>query len=884
PDWRAVHQLSCWLACISGLAAQLRVAPALLSLASERVGFLRSLRRAALLTTRARQVMSETHQPALALHYCAWCRPLQSRPESGPRTSGPSVFDTLACLAVRDEFCQRALELGACDFIVGAQFERAQPGASAGRLRNGDYCAIWPATITLNGAAAEHLPVLLDVANPNSQANLAPVATPVPGPGRANTVPPAAGHGRADLPPSCPLCLCVRKNVAARDRLSGFWRPGSAARCLTHGMESRDERPACRLQSTSQKAALLAMGCDVKFEPMLWTGKNGQLPRGRDFVYLLSLPQSATVADRDGATALTSAAIGASRRAHLSGTCWSPTWRTCWTVANRCQAICRPAYPVPRARRSLPRLGGRFRRLAASFEFVRVVSCCRRLSVQRAVARLQELGEEKMRLAGLVQELLDGRRTRLDDGKRNLLARIEAAAAAARAASPASSTQQQQRASIIKKRASAGERRRSAADPPLPQHPTKMKRHLQMPVAVVGSADFQSVAARRQQRQLRRHRRSVGESVSSSSQTPASAPKKRQQQQSQQKASKSQQQQQQGGSTNEESDATASATNLPERKSKQWRVAPLAEDKAEKLAMPVFDRLRIGSRLCRVALAELAATFLLVSLCLSASANCLVSRHSSSSSGGGAEDASVLMATIGVRPGAGVGCAAQYLGAFAGAGAVYTFYAPMLDAIDGGRRVAFGRNGTAGVFVTLPHPSASLSIVLANQLFTSAAFMLAVRAVTDGANANPATCLQPLLVGLSATCLLQCTLPVSGCTLNPARDFCASPVRQPGRWATACRLLPAVGPRAFWAPLVGPYLGLRAGAPLVYELCFHRQLKVFGKSAGVNETGGLPALRAHGLRVVNSMDSVIASLGSSHPEASSGDLAAHRRVAPQSRS
>ncbi|PAA72162.1 hypothetical protein BOX15_Mlig026851g1, partial [Macrostomum lignano] len=288
---------------------------------------------------------------------------------------------------------------------------------------------------------------------------------------------------------------------------------------------------------------------------------------------------------------------------------------------------------------------------------------------------------------------------------------------------------------------------------------------------------------------------------------------------------------------------------------------------SRKMAMPVFDRLRIGSRLCRVALAELAATFLLVSLCLSASANCLVSRHSSSSSGGGAEDASVLMATIGsglalalavyasfgvsgghVNPAVSLALlavgrmtlldflvyqAAQYLGAFAGAGAVYTFYAPMLDAIDGGRRVAFGANGTAGVFVTLPHPSASLSIVLANQLFTSAAFMLAVRAVTDGANANPATGLQPLLVGLSATCLLQCTLPVSGCTLNPARDFA------PRLFASLAAgyglpLLPAVGPRAFWAPLVGPYLGCALGS-LVYELCFHRQLKVFGKSAGVNE-------------------------------------------------
>ncbi|PAA72163.1 hypothetical protein BOX15_Mlig033326g4, partial [Macrostomum lignano] len=259
-----------------------------------------------------------------------------------------------------------------------------------------------------------------------------------------------------------------------------------------------------------------------------------------------------TVADRDGATALTSAAIGGletgSPEWHLLVTYLEDVLDCCESLPGDLQA-CLSQYRELDARchASVADL----ERLAASSNSSES-SAAVGVSVQRAVARLQELGEEKMRLAGLVQELLDGRRTRLDDGKRNLLARIEAAAAAARAASPASSTQQQQRRQHHQKRASAGERRRSAAaaaaaasdkDEAASSNASSSSRDLLTSVGGGAAAATATAATSSKRRRVRQQQQ----------QTPASAPKKRQQQQSQQKASKSQQQQQQGGSTNEES-------------------------------------------------------------------------------------------------------------------------------------------------------------------------------------------------------------------------------------------------------------------------------------------------------------------------------------------
>ncbi|PAA72181.1 hypothetical protein BOX15_Mlig033435g2, partial [Macrostomum lignano] len=235
---------------------------------------------------RARQVMSETPALALLLRLCR----RYNRPESARTVA--RVFDTLACLAVRDEFCQRALELGACDFIVGAIYAHSQEpqlaASGMGLLRN------LARNDQVKRAAAEHLPVLLDVAT--KFAKQAPVAhqflglaanlclrqpatarrfaAELPGPALLSLL--AALH-RPDSALMRQLCLCVR-NVAARDDSAdsgGLVRPA----LLAHGMESlmNGLLAVCKDEA---KAALLAMGCDVKFEPMLWTGKNGQLPRG----------------------------------------------------------------------------------------------------------------------------------------------------------------------------------------------------------------------------------------------------------------------------------------------------------------------------------------------------------------------------------------------------------------------------------------------------------------------------------------------------------------------------------------------------------------------------------------------------------------------------
>jgi MIP family channel proteins len=158
--------------------------------------------------------------------------------------------------------------------------------------------------------------------------------------------------------------------------------------------------------------------------------------------------------------------------------------------------------------------------------------------------------------------------------------------------------------------------------------------------------------------------------------------------------------------------------------------------------------------------------------------------------------------------------AAQLLGAFLAAGAVYANYRDALAAYDGGARAITGPRGTAGAFVTLPAAFLSPGAGVLDELLGTALLLFAVFAVTDPRNAHrPPHGLVPLACGAAVLCVLVAFGFNAGAAVNPARDL------GPRLWT-----LLAYGPGVFtvahrWAltPALAPLLGGPLGAA-VYEL------------------------------------------------------------------
>ncbi|PAA56655.1 hypothetical protein BOX15_Mlig015833g2 [Macrostomum lignano] len=177
---------------------------------------------------------------------------------------------------------------------------------------------------------------------------------------------------------------------------------------------------------------------------------------------------------------------------------------------------------------------------------------------------------------------------------------------------------------------------------------------------------------------------------------------------------------------------------------------------------------------------------------------------------------------------------AQYLGGFLGAMVVNLLYFQIFNNLNGGQLVAFGPNGTAGTFFTLPNPAINNGVAFADQVVGTSLLLLAVRAITDPNNLNTPPALQPLLIGLVIMGLIISEVIVSGTCLNPARDFAP-------RLAT---LALGYGPEVlssrsfyFLVPLVGPYVGAVLGA-WVYELAYAKPLQLLVEqeaAAALNE-------------------------------------------------
>ena len=109
--------------------------------------------------------------------------------------------------------------------------------------------------------------------------------------------------------------------------------------------------------------------------------------------------------------------------------------------------------------------------------------------------------------------------------------------------------------------------------------------------------------------------------------------------------------------------------------------------------------------------------------------------------------------------------AAQYLGAFCGAGLLFAVYADHLEQPPGLTLEA------AGWFATFPSPESSTMTLVFDQMLGTAVLVLIVMVINDQRHINTSSGLAALLLGLGLTAIHLSLALNSGCAINPARDF-----------------------------------------------------------------------------------------------------------------
>ncbi|KAG5848955.1 aquaporin-9-like [Anguilla rostrata] len=157
---------------------------------------------------------------------------------------------------------------------------------------------------------------------------------------------------------------------------------------------------------------------------------------------------------------------------------------------------------------------------------------------------------------------------------------------------------------------------------------------------------------------------------------------------------------------------------------------------------------------------------------------------------------------------------AQFLGAFAGATAVFGMYYDAFMDYSGGVLTVTGSNATANIFASYPAKHLSILNGFVDQVIGTGSLVMCILAILDGKNIGAPRGMEPLVIGLIIMAIgvsmgLNCGYPI-----NPARDLGPRLFTAVAGWGR--EVFSAAG-HWWWIPVVGPMVGGVVGA-VVYLL------------------------------------------------------------------
>jgi glycerol uptake facilitator protein len=163
-------------------------------------------------------------------------------------------------------------------------------------------------------------------------------------------------------------------------------------------------------------------------------------------------------------------------------------------------------------------------------------------------------------------------------------------------------------------------------------------------------------------------------------------------------------------------------------------------------------------------------------------------------------------------------CAAQVVGALAGAAIVKFLFGPVIEGFNLAHHLTRAQGGAAGVFFTHPGLGITVAHAFGDEIILTAFLIFGIFAITEQYNEiAPGANFGALIIGLLVALIGASMGYLEAWAINPARDF------GPRLFC----LLAGWGPAAFpspqnywWVPIVGPLIGGAAGGG-AYQLLIH---------------------------------------------------------------
>ena len=182
-------------------------------------------------------------------------------------------------------------------------------------------------------------------------------------------------------------------------------------------------------------------------------------------------------------------------------------------------------------------------------------------------------------------------------------------------------------------------------------------------------------------------------------------------------------------------------------------------------------------------------------------------------------------------------CAAQTVGALAGAGIVSLLFSPVIDAYNAAHHLTRAAGGAAAVFFT--HPAAGITTMHAfgDEIVLTAFLIFGIFAITEQYNEMaPGPNFGALIIGFLVAMIGASMGYLEAWAINPARDLGPRVFCFWTGWGRAA--FPSPG-HYWWVPIAGPLIGGALGVA-AYQLLIHPFLPARKRALANSETVAVP--------------------------------------------